>query len=636
MFNKSIAYRLSIYISIAVITVFLIFILIAYLFNNSILKSNIENKAIGLGYQAMILGERQIVSTKEITQNISDLAIYFAQHNNVEILISKLMTKYHFLNAIHINIDSVIPDIKYHNYYCFRNQDSLEFWKGNELVFHCGKEKSIFMEAMKEKLPVWTEEFTCRKNDQLVVSYYVPIIDQREDGISRQIGSVISELTLLELADTINSIKIGESGYAFLVNKEGTYLTHPDKELIFRKNLFTISAHEYRATASGIKNLLNNKLSGSTIAYPEYLNYEKCWIHYTPMKETDWTLIFVVPYNELFVPLYLIVLRMLFFAILGILVIFFMVTYISNKLIQPLSTVTSQLKKFSTSAAGSSDSNTKNEVELVSSSLEFLKDWYEKFKIDQTHEEKLNSQRRQDLMEASEIQMSLINSDFSITENNKDFDLFAVYHPARIVSGDLYDFILLDDENLYFTIGDVSGKGLSAAFFMSVAQTLLKNNSKYRSPGKIIAQTNNELYTNNQHQFFLTCFTGVLNLKTGNLKYCNAAHTASLVLSESGALNELNNSHGMPLGLYPNRIYPESETILKPGDSIILYSDGVTEMQDKEKQHYGSERFYEILKKSAGSDPKTTIRNIENDLEFFRGTTSQADDVTIMVIKLKP
>mgnify|MGYP000949150360 FL=1 len=236
MFNKSIAYRLSIYISIAVITVFLIFILIAYLFNSSILKSNIENKAMGLGYQSMIMGERQLVSTKEITQNIADLSIYFAQHNNVELLVSKLMTKYHFLNAIHINIDSVIPEIDYHNYYCFRDVDSLQFWKGNELVFHCGKEKSIFMEVMDKKNPAWTQEFTCRKNDQLVVSYYVPIMVQSNDGISRQIGSVISELTLLELADTINSIKIGERGYAFLVNKDGTYLTHPEKEFIFKKN----------------------------------------------------------------------------------------------------------------------------------------------------------------------------------------------------------------------------------------------------------------------------------------------------------------------------------------------------------------------------------------------------------------
>ena len=636
MFNKSIAYRLSIYISIAVITVFLIFILIAYVFNSSILKSNIENKAMGMGYQSMIMGERQLVSTKEITHSIADMSMYFAQNNDMEILISKLMTKYHFLNAIHVNIDSVVPNIEYHNYYCFRDKDSLQFWEGNELVFRCGKEKHIFMKVMNENNAVWTEEFTCKKNDQLVVSYYVPIMVQNEHGASMQIGSVISELTLLELADTINSIKIGESGYAFLVNKDGTYLTHPDKELILKKNLFNISAHEYPATQNRIKNLLENSLSGSTIAYPEYLNYEKCWIHYTPMKETNWTLIFVVPYNELFVPLYIIVLRMLFFAILGILVIFFIVTYISNKLIQPLSTVTRQLKKFSSGAAGSSGFNTKNEVELVSSSLEFLKDWYEKFKIDQTHEEIQNSQRRQDLMEASEIQMSLINTDFSITKDKSNFDLFAVYHPARIVSGDLYDFILLDKDNLYFTIGDVSGKGLSAAFFMSVAQTLLKNNSKYRSPGKIIAQTNNELYTNNQHQFFLTCFTGVLNLKTGNLKYCNAAHTASLVLSKNGELSELNNSHGMPLGLYPNRIYPESETRLKPGDSIILYSDGVTEMQDKEKQHYGSERFYEILKKSAGSDPDNTIQIIENDLKIFRGTANQSDDVTMMIIKFKP
>lgn len=636
MFNKSIAYRLSIYISIAVITVFLIFILIAYLFNSSILKSNIENKAMGMGYQSMIMGERQLVSTKEITHNIADMAMYFAQHNDMEILISKLMSKYHFLNAIHVNIDSVVPNIEYHNYYCFRDKDSLQFWKGNELVFRCGKEKHIFMKVMNENNPAWTEEFTCKKNDQLVVSYYVPIMVQNDHGASIQIGSVISELTLLELADTINSIKIGESGYAFLVNNEGTYLTHPNREWILKKNLFNISAHEYQVTQNRIKNLLENSLSGSTIAYPEYLNHEKCWIHYTPMEETNWTLIFVVPYNELFVPLYIIVLRMLFFAILGILVIFFIVTYISNKLIQPLSTVTRQLKKFSSSAAGSSGFNTKNEVELVSSSLEFLKDWYEKFKIDQTHEEKLNSQTRQDLMEASEIQMSLINTDFSITKDKSNFDLFAVYKPARIVSGDLYDFILLDKENLYFTIGDVSGKGLSAAFFMSVAQTLLKNNSKYRSPGKIIAQTNNELYTNNQHQFFLTCFTGVLNLKTGNLKYCNAAHTASLVLSKNGELSELNNSHGMPLGLYPNRIYPESETSLKPGDSIILYSDGVTEMQDIEKQHYGSERLYEILKKSAGSDPDNTIQIIENDLKIFRGTANQSDDVTMMIIKFKP
>jgi len=236
-------------------------------------------------------------------------------------------------------------------------------------------------------------------------------------------------------------------------------------------------------------------------------------------------------------------------------------------------------------------------------------------------------------MEASEIQMSLINTDFKTFNSGNKVKLFATYHPARIVSGDLYDFILQNDENLYFTIGDVSGKGLSAAFYMSVAQTLLKSNSRFNLPGKIVTNANNELYTNNQHQFFLTLFAGVLNVKTGVLLYCNAAHTASLIVTTSGEITELTQTHGMPLGLYPNRIYSHSEALLNPGDSIVLYSDGVTEMQNEDKIHFGNERLHNVLRKNASSDPESFISEIENSLADFRGIAKQSDDVTIMVIK---
>lgn len=632
MFNKSIAYRLSIYISLAVITVFLIFIFIAYVFNNSIIKSNIENKAIGMGYQAMMMGVRQLVSTKEITSNISDQVLYFAQHNDVDFLVSKLMNKYHFLNAIHVNIDSVVPKLHYHNYYMFRDADSIYTWKGNEIVYHCRNEQRIFQAVTGKDSAVWTEEFTCHKNNKLVVSYYSPIKIRNKADSLITVGSVISELSLLDLADSINTLKIGDSGYAFLVSKDGTYLSHPNGEWIMNKNLSNISEKEYSDSQSQISSLIINNKTGSTVAYPQYMNYEKCWIYYTPIKETGWTLIFVVPYDELFVPLYLLILRMLFFAVLGILVIFFTITYITNRLIYPLSKVTSQLKSFS-SDTGNFEVNTRNEIELVSASLENIKKWYERFKIDQFKEEKLNSQRLQDLMEASEIQMSLINTDFKAFNSENEVKLFATYHPARIVSGDLYDFIFLDEENLYFTIGDVSGKGLSAAFYMSVAQTLLKSNSRFNSPGKIVTNANNELYTNNQHQFFLTLFAGVLNVKTGVLFYCNAAHTASLIVTASGKITELTETHGMPLGLYPNRTYSQSEALLNPGDSIVLYSDGVTEMQNEDKMHFGNERFFEVLRENATLYPEKLIDEIENSLADFRGMAKQSDDVTIMVIK---
>ncbi len=364
------------------------------------------------------------------------------------------------------------------------------------------------------------------------------------------------------------------------------------------------------------------------------MNYEKCWVHYTPIKETSWTLFFVVLHNELFERLYLLVLRMLFFAVLGILLIFFIITYITNKLIKPLSTVTTQLKRFS-SSSNETDFATQNEVQLVSESLNYLKTWYEKFEISKYQEEIINSQRTQDLHEASEIQMSLINTDFSAFNGRDDVDLYAIYKPARIVSGDLFDFFFLDDDNLFFSIGDVSGKGISAAFFMSVAQTLIKSNSKLKSPGKIVIGTNNELFTTNQHQFYLTLFAGVLNLKTGVLKYCNAAHTATLILNSKGELSDLNSTHGMPLGLYPNREYEEAFINVEPGSSLILYSDGVTDMQNSEKIHFGTERFYQLLRSQRDMNPRILIQNIENELSLFREDMTQTDDITIMVLQFK-
>jgi sigma-B regulation protein RsbU (phosphoserine phosphatase) len=267
--------------------------------------------------------------------------------------------------------------------------------------------------------------------------------------------------------------------------------------------------------------------------------------------------------------------------------------------------------------------------------LDYLRSWYEKFETKQQHEEKLSTQREQDLLEASEIQMSLINNDFTAFENRNDIDLYAVYKPARIVSGDLFDFFFIDNDNLFFTIGDVSGKGISAAFFMSVAQTVLKSNSRLKSPGKIVSSANNELYTVNHHQFFLTLFCAVLNIKTGVLKYCNAAHTSTLILNLNGDITELEQSHGMPLGLYSNKEYSESSVKLNPGDSIILYSDGVTELLDANIQHFGTERFYQTLGPLSTLKPKILIEEIEKTLDLFKGKMKPVDDITIMVLQFK-
>lgn len=632
MFNKSIAYHLSVYLSLAVISVFIAFILITFFFNSKIITENIGNEAARESSKAYSLIVGQLYTTREITSNISEQVIYYAQHDDVILFISNLMEKYDFLNTVNIKIDPTIPNIKNHNYFIYNNNDSLIIKSGNENISLCKNEDIIFKEILANKKPAWSDVFNCAIDDKMVVSYYSPIQMMDENNNNITIGSVICELSLSELNDAVNNLKIGKNGYAILISKNGTYLTHPNKEWIFKKNVLSTSTNQYDSKQINIKEVLEKGLPFSTIVYPEHLNYKKSRVYYSAIKETGWATLIIIPYDELFEPLYLLILRMLFVSVIGILLIFFIVTFISNKLIEPLSEATTQLKKFS-NLTGEAELNTLNEVKMVSESLNYLETWYEKFKITQNKEEKLNHQRRIDLLEASEIQMSLINTNFTTINKRKEINLYGIYKPARIVSGDLFDYFFIDDDNLFFSIGDVSGKGISAAFFMSVAQTIIKSQAFHKEPSGIVYNVNNKLYTTNQHQFFLTLFVGVLNVKTGLLKYCNAAHTPSVLLTKDKKNIELGQSHGMPLGIYKNTEYLNSNIILSEGDTIILFTDGVTDLQNEEKSSFGSERLRQTLQQNPEQNAHDLINRIEKELEEFKGKTKPVDDITILAVK---
>lgn len=632
MLNKSIAYRLSVFISLAVVAVFLVFIAITFYFNTGIVKNNIESQAEELSAETIGLIERQLVSTREIATNISGQIMFFAQNNSMEVLISKIMERYPFVNAVHVHINDSIAGVTNHYLIAFRDQDSVEIRKANQRIRHCAAEEAMYTTIPQDNTFGWTQIFECEKNKTLAIAYYVPIFSDDESDGDNAIGQVFCEVSLSNLNNDINQLKMGKDGYAFVIDRAGTYITHPKKEWIFNRNILDLPKKQYKANQLNIPEVLKKGQAGTSVGYPEYLNGKKSWVYYTPVRETGWFLIFIMPYNELFVPLYILVLRMLFFSVLGILIIFFIITYITNKMIEPLTTVTNQLQKFSTFTE-EAEINTSDEIRQVSASLDALRMWHKKFKISQHQVEKINQQRMQDLLEASEIQMSLINTDFSAIDKRDDLDLYAIYKPSRIVSGDLFDFFFIDEDHLFFAIGDVSGDGVPAAFYMTVAQTLIRKHAKFKNPATVVNNVNNELYTTNEHQFFLTLFVGVLNLKNGVLRYCNAAHTTSILVKTDGDLLELEQSHGMPLGLYPNKAYKVSGTVLQKNDILFLYTDGVTDLQNEEKKQFGYPVLLEKLTSCGNKDPKTVIGHIEHELEAFKMTAKQVDDITILAVK---
>ncbi len=634
MINKSISYRLSIFISLAVIIVFISFIIISYFFDQRLLKANIEHQAISESSKIIMEVKRLVVSTKEVSSNISDQILFYGAHNDTENFIRSVMSKYPFINSIHINIDSTVQNQSYHNFVCINEKDTISFKRLNQPLYHCNAAKENAKQVIQQNTSGWTEPFRCPNDEAIVVSYISSIESPVGNNTEKRVGEVISELSLLELNDSINSIKIGESkkGYAFLVSQKGDYITHPIKERILNRNLLTISDSVYDKSEIKFNEIIAEQKSGTAIVYSDVYDYEKTWVYYTPVQETGWLLVFVLPYNELFQPLYVMLLKLLFFSVIGILAIYFIITFITGKLVEPLSTVTTQLKKFS-NLSGQTTVNTLNEVKLISESLDYLKDWYDNYRISQFQEKKKSLKQMQDLEQASEIQQSLIKTDFATFSKNNSINLFAIYKPARVVSGDLFDYFFIDDENFVFTVGDVSGKGIPAAIFMSIAQTIIKSSTTVKRAKNIVKKANSDLYTNNQHQFFLTLFVGVLNVKKGILNYCNAAHTSTLILKPNGQIFVLNHSHGLPLGLYPDKDYSDKKIQVERGDKLILYTDGITELQNKDRKQLGLEEFKTFIKETKDGSLEDFVTELENKIRNFQGEANQVDDITLFVIQ---
>ncbi|WP_303922667.1 SpoIIE family protein phosphatase [Draconibacterium sediminis] len=635
MLNKSIAYRLSVYISLAVIGVFIAFIGIFFLFNQSLIKESVKNKAMSQSNHVTSQVQRYIVTTSEVAGNIADQVIFYGQQDHADLFIQSLVIKYPFINAIYVKIDSTVNQLPYWSYFTYRDRDSITVQRGSRNISSCANEQVQFEKLIKKKDEGWSEPYLCERNNIVVAAYCSPIMVETPSGQKKRVGEVICELSLNELNKQVNSLKIGKEGFAFLMSNDGVYITHPVNDWILNRSIYDVHEKVLREDITATtKQVLAETKPGTLIAYPELFNFEKALVYYVPIQQNGWVLVSVLPYKELFEPLYLPVLQMLFFSVLGILIIYLTVTYIINQQIKPLSLVTKQLKSFS-NLTGPYKDIPENEIIQVAESLNYMKSWYEKYLQTQSDEQKKKQRRQEDMNQASEIQQSFIKTIYPAFPDRTDIDLYSSYQPAKGVSGDLFDYFFIDDEHLILTMGDVSGKGVPAAFFMSVAQTTIKTNALVPKANIIVEKVNKELCTSNYHQFFLTLFLGVLNVKTGILEYCNAAHTPGYVLTKNGKVKELAQSHGLPLGLYSDKSYGSAKIQLNRDDTLVLYTDGVTEMLNENNEQYSNHQLVDNLISLTGKSPKEIVERLEKSFKMYMGHAQQADDITMLVFNYK-
>ncbi|RAK63040.1 PP2C family protein-serine/threonine phosphatase [Phenylobacterium kunshanense] len=240
-----------------------------------------------------------------------------------------------------------------------------------------------------------------------------------------------------------------------------------------------------------------------------------------------------------------------------------------------------------------------------------------------------------ELSAARDIQVGMLPRTFPPFPQRRDIDVYALLESAKQVGGDLYDYVLVDRDRLFFVVGDVSGKGVPAALFMAMTTTLFKATAlSGQAPDEVMARVNAELARDNAAEMFVTAFCGVLDLRTGAVAYSDGGHEAPFVRRADGRVERLPKLKGMALGVIDEATFETGNFRLEAGDALVLFTDGVSEATNAEDALFTTARIEAALA-SARREPgaRDLAEGLAEDVRVFVGATPQSDDIAILVVR---
>ena len=306
----------------------------------------------------------------------------------------------------------------------------------------------------------------------------------------------------------------------------------------------------------------------------------------------------------------------------------------NQNIMQPLMLITKETDHFASWGGKPSDSlmNIKNqdEIGILAHSVHQME-----YDVCKNIEEltKVTAEKERigtELNLATKIQLDALPAGYPAFPERRDFDLNATMSPAKEVGGDLYYYMLIGQDKLLLSVGDVSGKGVPAALFMMTAKTLIASYAENNlSPSEIFSKTNERLCEGNETNLFVTAWLGILDLKTGELKYVNAGHPQPVVYHQ-GKFAYLTEKPNFILGGMNGVPYKEHSLTLEKGDRLFVYTDGVTEATDKDNQLFGDNRLMDAISTTENLSAPDTLVKVREKIDEFVGDAEQFDDITML------
>ena len=516
-----------------------------------------------------------------------------------------------------------------------------------------------FQEAMKAKEGYWSKPFFDGTDQKTpLVAYLVPIRDERDSTVA-VLGV---DLSLDYLADDIsneffsfNSRKDGWSAekniYYFVSDSTGTYLVHPDKNRIVNQNYNDIAKLTANPSDDYLGQILMKHESGHLMTDGRgndlVIDGEKVMVNFKSLEHTPWTMFMVLPTFFVDVIFYILGGLLLFFILIGLIGVFFAGRRGIKKSSEPLRQLALSANEV---AKGNFDTHlpgihSRDEIHQLRDSFENMQQSLTRYVNELRDTTAQKAAMESELKIAHDIQMSMLPKTFPPYPERDDIDIYGMLTPAKAVGGDLFDFYIRD-EKLFFCIGDVSGKGIPASMFMAVTRSLFRNISAHVVlPEHIAYALNNALTEGNETNMFVTLFTGVLDLATGHLHYCNAGHNAPLLVGcdvedsvphADPQVRELPCLPNLPLGIMGEFQFEAQEVDLAPDTTIFLFTDGLNEAENAFHEQFGDERIVEVANRLLAQrehQPINITYEMFQAVHTFVNGAEQSDDLTMLAIQ---
>ncbi len=538
--------------------------------------------------------------------------------------------------------------------YAVRNEDGSIEKRTIADAKHDYLKQEWFTQTFAQDSAQWSKPFFDDGNQEMpLVSYLIPIHDKQ----GRTVAVLGADLSLNWLSEKLcegvlisynsfnednddDDFNDKEHIYFFIIDKEGNYIAHPDHKRVIKANYFaearaasdSIAEYVGRQMTDRVQGQYNKEDNGNNLV----INGQNSFIYYMPIKHIDWSIAFVIPTFMIQVILGIIGVVLMFLITLGLMIIF-----IVGHIVIKRSTLPIKLLSWAAGEIAKGQFNTPlprvdshDEIHLLRDSFERMQHSLTQYIAELQETTAQKSAIESELKIAHDIQMAMLPKTFPPYPERNDVDIYGMVTPAKGVGGDLFDFFIRDQQ-LFFCIGDVSGKGIPAALFMAVTRSLFRNIANHvTEPDLIVSTLNNALIDGNETNMFVTVFVGVLNLNTGHLQYCNGGHNAPLLVGRD--VGALSCEPNLPIGVLADFKYKLQEVNLDQYTTIFLYTDGLNEAEDCNHKLFGDNRVWNIARQTLADgahQPEQLINRMNQAIHTYVGTAEQSDDLTMLAIQ---